>query len=404
MRRSLPLIAVGVAAAGALGVAVRARAWNPDKALVYCPVGIDAIGCSRVVVAWSGWDGRSPGGVDRGYEGTAGTIDLATADLSPYAAFIIPSLADGPDSKPYELLRKSPVAYRLSTMLRGRLVVWSGTPDQGTSNRDLKDKLIRNLAVWARADSSVQGAGIVVLQDHSDDAATRYGWLETFAGIAITADTASGIYDTVQALTATGTRILDNGGEQLAYANMASFGVQPPPEVSGASVDARGGASGDQMVLVTSPKRLASLKTDKADYSPGDPVTFTGSGWKPGEGVSLLLHEDTTIHADRTLTATADESGNIFNNEFSPEPHDVGVTFYVLASGQASRLVAQARFTDKVGPTITTEIHDANHTVVTAGPIGTTVHDKATVSGTAGAPPGTGTVQRVTHRTRTGAA
>src|SRR2546426_5816650 len=143
MRRSLPLIALGVAAAAALAVAVPALAPTPDKPLVYCPVGIDAIGCSRIVVALSGSDGPFPGGVDRGYDGTAGTIDLATADLSPYAAFIIPSLADGPDSKPYELLRKSPVAYRLSTALRGRLVVWSGTPDQGTSNRDLKDKLDR---------------------------------------------------------------------------------------------------------------------------------------------------------------------------------------------------------------------------------------------------------------------
>src|SRR2546426_523374 len=183
---------------------------------------------------------------------------------------------------------------------------------------------------------------------------------------------------------------------------MASFGVQPPPEVSGASVDARGGASAGQVVLVTSPMRLATVKTDRADYSPGATVTFTGSGWKPGEGVSLLLHEDTTIHADRTLTATADESGNIFNNEFSPEPHDVGVTFYVLASGQASRLVAQARFTDKVAPTITTEIHDANHTVVTSVPIGTTVHDKATVSGTAGTPTGTVTFKWFTNGTCTG--
>src|SRR2546422_7835370 len=161
MRRSLPLIALGVAAAAALGVAVHALAAKPDKALVYCPVGIDAIGCSRIVVALSGSDGPFPGGVDRGYDGTAGTVDLGAADLSSYAVFIIPSLADDPNSKPYDFLRKSPVAYKLSTVLRGRLVVWSGTPDQGTSNRDLKDKLIRNLAVWARADSSAPGAGSV---------------------------------------------------------------------------------------------------------------------------------------------------------------------------------------------------------------------------------------------------
>src|SRR3989449_7456325 len=131
---------------------------------------------------------------------------------------------------------------------------------------------------------------------------------------------------------------------------MASFGVQPPAAASGAAVDARGDASAGQVVLVTSPKRLATVKTDRADYSPGDTVIFTGSGWKPGEGVSLLLHEDTTIHADRTLTATADASGNILNNAFSPDSHDVNVRFYVTAQGQASQLRAQAMFTDAALP------------------------------------------------------
>src|SRR3989442_33587 len=36
----------------------------------------------------------------------------------------------------------------------------------------------------------------------------------------------------------------------------------------------------------------------------------------------------------------------MFNNEFKPEPHDVGVTFYVTASGETSGLAAQTRFTD----------------------------------------------------------
>src|SRR5207245_1237030 len=60
------------------------------------------------------------------------------------------------------------------------------------------------------------------------------------------------------------------------------------------------------------------------------------------------------------------------------------------------------RFTDKVAPTITTEIHDANHTVVTSVPVGTTVHDKATVSGTARTPTGTVTCKWFTSGTCTG--
>src|SRR5207244_3943216 len=40
-------------------------------------------------------------------------------------------------------------------------------------------------------------------------------------------------------------------------------------------------------------------------------------------------------------------------------------------------------------PTVVTEIHDASHAVVTSVPAGSTVHDKATVSGSLGTPTGT---------------
>src|SRR2546427_347656 len=40
-------------------------------------------------------------------------------------------------------------------------------------------------------------------------------------------------------------------------------------------------------------------------------------------------------------------------------------------------------------PTALTEIHNASHNVVVAVPAGTTVHDKATLAGDFGTPPGT---------------
>src|SRR2546425_251633 len=190
MRPRLSLTVLGVASAAALGAAVHALAANPDKALVYCPVSLDWAGCDQIVATLSGPDGPFPGGVDRGYDGTAGTVDLATADLSPYAVFIIPSLADDPDTKPYNLLRSSQLAYRLSMALPGPLGLRSGTPAQGSAYRPEKDQLIRNLAVWARAGTANPGTGLVVLQDHSADAAARYGWLKGFAGLAVRADAA----------------------------------------------------------------------------------------------------------------------------------------------------------------------------------------------------------------------
>src|SRR5437867_6268816 len=124
VRKLLRLVAIAGALVTALGVAVYAVAVPPQKALVYCPVAIDSIGCHNVVAALLGPDGPFPNGVDRGYDGTAGTVDLETADLSPYAAFIIPSLADDSVSKPYDLLRHSRIAYRLSRALQGQRVGW----------------------------------------------------------------------------------------------------------------------------------------------------------------------------------------------------------------------------------------------------------------------------------------
>ena len=46
----------------------------------------------------------------------------------------------------------------------------------------------------------------------------------------------------------------------------------------------------------------ATVKTDKADYWPGETVTITGSGWQPGETVTLKISEDADTHNDFTYT------------------------------------------------------------------------------------------------------
>src|SRR2546428_12669404 len=45
--------------------------------------------------------------------------------------------------------------------------------------------------------------------------------------------------------------------------------------------------------------RSVVLQTDKMNYAPGEVIIIAGSGWDPGEAVTLLLHEESTIHADR---------------------------------------------------------------------------------------------------------
>ncbi len=89
-----------------------------------------------------------------------------------------------------------------------------------------------------------------------------------------------------------------------------------------------------------------TVKTDKGDYAPGETVIISGSGWQPGETVTMVLHELADFHGDRILTAVADGIGNIFDNEYSPEEHDIGVRYYLTASGSISQ--AQTTFTDGV--------------------------------------------------------
>src|SRR4029077_1644642 len=96
-------------------------------------------------------------------------------------------------------------------------------------------------------------------------------------------------------------------------------------------------------------------KTDKDDYAPGTFVTITGSGWQPGETVNMVLSETgPTPDPDVPLTAVADINGNIINDLWAPDQHDIGMRFYLRATGSAS--TAQLTFTD-----------DENLTSVTVG-------------------------------------
>src|SRR5207247_4070437 len=67
----------------------------------------------------------------------------------------------------------------------------------------------------------------------------------------------------------------------------------------------------------------ASVTTDKLDYPPGQTVTITGGGWQPGEKVSMVLHEEPSLHAERKLSAEADAAGHFTNTKYTPEHHDL---------------------------------------------------------------------------------
>jgi len=106
----------------------------------------------------------------------------------------------------------------------------------------------------------------------------------------------------------------------------------------------------------TAVAQSATVMTDKADYAPGEIVTITGSGWQAGETVTLNFVESPLLDTHPDLTAVADDNGNIFNNQFSPDSHDVDITFTLTATGGTSGLQAQTTFTDANNPTLTITI------------------------------------------------
>src|SRR5207253_14888 len=68
----------------------------------------------------------------------------------------------------------------------------------------------------------------------------------------------------------------------------------------------------------------------------------------------------------------------------SYKAHYNGSTTYAAADGPCEPLNATT-----LTPTVATDILDTNNSVITSSPIGSTVHDRATVTGSQGTPTGT---------------
>jgi hypothetical protein len=113
--------------------------------------------------------------------------------------------------------------------------------------------------------------------------------------------------------------------------------------------DAAGNAAAE-VIRIVNVAGKPTVATDKDDYSPGEIVIVTGSGWLPGEIVKL---DFAILSLQLTLTyyATADGEGNIYNNEYIIFEHHLGQTIVLTATGQTTGLSALNIFTDspKIG-------------------------------------------------------
>ena len=99
-----------------------------------------------------------------------------------------------------------------------------------------------------------------------------------------------------------------------------------------------------------------TVKTDKLDYAPGETVQITGSGFLPGEMVSLLIiHIDPNFiyhtHSDMD-DALVDANGN-FSSTWFVFDEELNTTLFLSALGLTSDLYAETTFTDAINLDIT---------------------------------------------------
>lgn len=115
-----------------------------------------------------------------------------------------------------------------------------------------------------------------------------------------------------------------------------------------------GGIQGHAMsTIVASTSSEATIETDKVDYAPGETVVVSGAGWEPGEEIYLTFSEEPSTHEDLEVVVTADANGAFTYDEFTPDLHDVGVTFLLVGSGQTSGRSAMTSFRDAESTTLT---------------------------------------------------
>ncbi len=313
------------------------------EALVYCPVSVDADGCGRIVSVLEG--GGAFSSVSQGYDGSDGTVDLATADLNAYSVLFVPSLADHSDAQPYGVLRHPSVRKRLSDATIGRIGVWSGAPDQGDADEG-KDALIRNLATWAAAPHAIGGGmGVVALQDLSE-ASTPYEWLAGFTGLAVAGVETFAVHSETFATSDAGDAVLNSGGATLAYFGMATFGLERLDSDPNTTTAARGSSADGPPILVIheNPMAASSLTSEITLVAgPTDPVAVGTELRVSGE---FSLPDPTVSHSailhwgdgsSSMATVNSDGSGGTFTGTrsyVSPGAYTVEVVLSASNGGE----------------------------------------------------------------------
>ncbi|MFA5867019.1 MAG: SdrD B-like domain-containing protein [Actinomycetota bacterium] len=118
---------------------------------------------------------------------------------------------------------------------------------------------------------------------------------------------------------------------------------QPPaetPQTPFASAQAEPTTTLTEAIVYT-----PSIQTDKPSYQAGQSVVITGSGFKPGEQVSVVITKSSG-EAAQDRTVSADGGGAIYETYLVPADGTASYRYGITATGLESGGVATASFTD----------------------------------------------------------
>src|SRR5882724_1872826 len=265
--------------------------------------------------------------------GSNGTAPVASTDiLNP----VVGSVAAGPSLA----TRRS--GHSATTLLDGRVLVAGGNnivtkPDGSTTTVDLAsaeifDATAGTFTTSPSALTAARAGHLAFLLPHNNNVLIAGG---TSNGVSISS---------AELFTPWQGTFSATGSLSTARSNAAGS----PMQQDGLLLVAGGkdAATPPNALSITEVYGFATVKTDQADYAPGTIVIITGSGWQPGETVTLTLVESPFYDSHGPFTTVADSTGKIFNNQFSPDEHDIDIRFYLTAVGSISGIQAQNTFTD----------------------------------------------------------
>jgi len=134
-----------------------------------------------------------------------------------------------------------------------------------------------------------------------------------------------------------------DGSGEMFNARTGSFSGPSSKSGIGSSIS----SSSKLSVQTNESQGGATITTDREDYPPYSTVVISGSGFTPGETVSLVVEQIAPAQATyEPWTTVADENGNILTSWFVFSDELVGATLQATATGQTSGLTASATFTD----------------------------------------------------------